>query len=271
MFLRKGLVRSVVATAPFVFFSVATQTRAQSQDENANATAPLYKTVSIKPSKSNIHAGGTTKIGPNELTATNEPPQALIEDAYDVHDDQIVGVPSWLNSKRYDIEAKVDAKVNTSAEGEDAPAGETLQERGERMLQAVLSNGFKLAAHRETRLIPVYELVIAGDGPKLRESDSSHDDSALRVIEVEKGRVVGKEVPIATLARILSDELGRPVLDSTKLSSHYDVTLQWPTAPESSEPTILTAIQEQLGLKLVPQLMPKEFLVIDHVEMPSAN
>ena len=109
------------------------------------------------------------------------------------------------------------------------------------------------------------------DGPQLRESGSSHDDSALRVIQVENGRIMGREVPIATLARILSDQLGRPVLDSTKLSSHYDVTLQWPTDPESSEPTILNAIQEQLGLKLVPQLMPKEFLVIDQVEMPSAD
>jgi uncharacterized protein (TIGR03435 family) len=145
-------------------------------------------------------------------------------------------------------------------------------EDGGRLLEsAVLSKYFKLAVHRETRLIPVYELVIAGDGPKLRESDSSHDDAVLRVIQVENGRIMGREVPIATLARILSDELGRPVLDSTKLSSHYDVTLQWPTAPDSLQPAILTEIQDQLGLKLVPQLMPKDFLVIDHVEMPVAE
>lgn len=262
MSLRKGLVRFVVAIAPFVFFSVATQTRAQSQDENANATAPLYNTVSIKPSKSGIHAdvllGGEVGLGPDKLTATNASPQVIIEHAYEVEDDQIVGAPSWLNSKRYDIEVKADSPVA----GED----------GGRLLEsAVLSKYFKLAAHRETRLIPVYELVIAGDGPKLRESDSSHDDSVLRVIQVENGRIMGREVPIATLARILSDELGRPVLDSTKLSSHYDVTLQWRTAPDSPQPAILTAIQEQLGLKLVPQLMPKDFLVIDHVEMPAAE
>ena len=253
MSLRKGLLRLVVATAPFVFFSVATQTRAQSQDENANATAPLYNTASIKLSKSGIHAGGTTKIGPDELTATNEPAQALIEQAYEVHDDQIVGVPSWLNSRRYDIEAKAD----NSAAGEG----------GERMLQGLLSDYFKLAVHRETRLIPVYELAV-GDGSKLRESAPDYEDSHLRVIQVEKGRIAGREVPIATLARILSEELGRSVLDKTQLPYHYDVTLQWPTAPESSEPAILNAVQEQLGLKLVPQLMPKDFLVIDHVEMP---
>ncbi len=258
MSLRKGLVRFVVVAAPFVFFSVATQTRAQSQDENANATAPLFKTVSIKPTQSDIHANHLVQLAPDELTATNASPQAILEHAYDVHDDQIVGAPSWLNSKQYDIEAKADTPVAGVDE--------------ERLLESrLLSQYFKLSAHRETRLIPVYELVIAGDGPKLRESDSHHDDSALREIQVGSGRIMGREVPIATLARILSDQLGRPVLDSTKLSSHYDVILQWPTAPESSEPTILTAIQEQLGLKLVPQLMPKEFLVIDHVEMPSAE
>jgi uncharacterized protein (TIGR03435 family) len=135
------------------------------------------------------------------------------------------------------------------------------------MLQGLLSDYFKLAVHRETRLIPVYELAV-GDGSKLRESAPDYEDSHLRVIQVEKGRIVGREVPIATLARILSEELGRSVLDKTQLSYHYDVTLQWPTAPESSEPAILNAVQEQLGLKLVPQLMPKDFLVIDHVEMP---
>lgn len=258
MSLRKGILGLVVATAPFVFFSGATQTRAQSQDENPNATAPLYKTASIKLSKSDRHAGGTTKIGPDELTATNEFLGALIEAAYEVHDDQIVGAPSWLNpyGPRYDIEAKAD----------DPAAGEG----GERMLQGLLSDHFKLAVHRETRLIPVYELTV-GDGSKLQESAPDYEESHLRVIQVEKGRIVGREVPIATLARILSDELGRPVLDKTQLSSHYDVTLLWPVAPDSPEPAILNAVQEQLGLKLKPQLMPREFLVIDHVEMPVAD
>jgi len=268
MSLRKSFAGFAAAIVPFVLFSVnATPACAQSEGDNATAIVPLYKTISIKPSKSRIEAGRTTKIAPDEVTVTNETAQELIQGAYDVKVDQIVGAPDWLNSQRYDI----DAKVDTSAEGEDTPAGETVRERGERVLQVLLSNRFKLTAHRETRLIPVYELVIAGDGPKLRESDSSRADSARRVIQVESGRIMGREVPIATLAMILSEELGRPVLDKTQLPYHYDVTLQWPTAPDSSEPAILNAVQEQLGLKLVPQLMPKEFLVIDHVEMPSAG
>jgi uncharacterized protein (TIGR03435 family) len=254
----QSLVRFLVVIAPIVLFSVnATPSRAQLQGDNANATPALYKTVSIKPSKSGISNGGV-KLGPDELTATNANLQVIIEHAYGVQDDQIVGAPGWLNSKRYDIEAKAD----NPAAGED---GGRLLERG------FLSQYFKLAVHHETRLIPVYELLIAGDGPKLRESDSDHPDSAVRVIQVGSGRIMGREVPIPTLARILSDQLGRPVVDSTKLSAHYDVTLQWSTAPESSGPPLLTAIQEQLGLKLVPQPMPKEFLVIDHIEMSSTD
>jgi len=273
MSLRKSLAGFVVAIASLVFVSVnATPSRAQSEGDKATATAPLYKTISIKPTKFGIHADKGygiqadrgAKTTPDDLTVTNSTAQEMIRDAYDVKEDQIVGAPGWLNSPRYDIVAK----VNTPAEGEDTLAGDTQEERGNPRLQALLSSGFKLAVHRETRLIAAYELVVAGDGPKLRESDSSQADSAPRVIQVENGRIAGREVPLATLARILSDQVGRPVLDDTKLSSHYDVMLQWPTDHDSSQPEILTAIQEQLGLKLVPQLMPKEFLVIDHVEMP---
>jgi uncharacterized protein (TIGR03435 family) len=268
MCLHKSIAGFLVPFISILLFAVnAIQTFAQSKSENANAIAPLYKTTSVKPSKAGIDADRTTKIAPDEVTVANETAQELIQGAYDIKDDQIVGAPGWLNSQRYDI----DAKVDTSAEGEDTLAGEALRERNERMLQALLSNRFKLEIHRETRLIPVYELLIAGDGPRLRESVPAYADSAPRVIQVENGRIMGREVPIATFARILSEQLGRPVLDNTQLSSHYDVTLQWPTAPESSEPTIVTAIQDQLGLKLLPQLMPKEFLVIDHVEMPSAD
>ena len=257
MSLRKGLVRFVVATAPLVFLSVATQIPAQSQEENGNATAPLFKTISVKPTKSGIHADREATIGPDQVTVMNLTTQELIQGAYDVKDDQIVGAPSWVNCQRYDIEAKAD----NSAAGED---GGRMLERG------LLSNTFKLAVHRETRLIPVYELTV-GDGSKLRESAPAYEDSPLRVIQVENGRIMGREVPIATLARILSEQLSRPVLDKTQLPYHYDVTLQWPTDPDSSEPAILNAVQQQLGLKLKPQLMPKEFLVIDHVEMPMAD
>jgi uncharacterized protein (TIGR03435 family) len=259
MSLRKSLSTLVAVSVPIVLFSAnAIQSLVQAQGENANAIAPLYKTASIKPSKSGMHADQTTHIEPDELTVTNQTPQTLVRDAYKVEDDQIVGAPSWLHSQRYDI----DAKVDNSAAGQ----GELV---GERTLQGLLSDCFKLAVHRETRMIPVYELVIAEDGPNLRESAPAYADSAPRVIQVESGRIMGREVPILTLARILSEQLGRSVLDKTGLNNHYDVTLQWQANSEFSGPAIASALKEQLGLKLEPHQISKEFLVVDHVETPS--
>ncbi|HTW58320.1 MAG TPA: TIGR03435 family protein [Terriglobales bacterium] len=269
MSLRQSLARFLVVIAPIVLTSVSsTQSRAQSEGDNATAVAPLFKTISVTPTKFGIHADRNTKISPDGLTVANETVQELIRGAYDVKDDQIVGAPGWLNSQRYDI----DAKVGPSADGEGTLASEALQERTERMLQALLSSRFKLVAHRQTRMVPVYELVVAGDGAKLRESIPADADSdALRVIQVGSGRIMGREVPTATLARMLSEQLGRPVLDKTGLSNHYDITLEWQANSELPGAAISAALQEQLGLKLMPQLMPKEFLVIDHVEMPSAD
>ena len=154
MTLRQGLVRFVVATAPLVFFPVAMQSPAQPQDENANSTTPLFKAISVKPTKSGIQGDRGAKSSPGEVTVTNLTTQELIQGAYDVNDDQVLGAPSWLNSQRYDIEAKAD---NPAAEQDD----EHWLERG------LLTNTFKLAVHRETRLIPTYELTV-GDGSKLR-------------------------------------------------------------------------------------------------------
>jgi len=174
MSLRKGLAAFVVAIALLVLSTVnATPSHAQSDGDNATATAALYKTVSIKPTKFGIHADKGygiqadrgAKTTPNEVTVTNSTAQEIIRDAYDVKEDQIVGAPAWLNSPRYDIVAK----INTAAEGEDTQAGEALEERGNPRLQALLSNGFKLTVHRETSLIPAYELIVAGDGSKLRD------------------------------------------------------------------------------------------------------
>src|SRR5579863_587276 len=105
----KRFARYLVAIASFAIVSVnATPSRAQSQGENADSSAPLYNKVSIKPANSGIHANRVLNLGPLAATATNEPTQELIKIAYDVRDDQIVGAPSWLNSARYDIEAKAD-------------------------------------------------------------------------------------------------------------------------------------------------------------------
>jgi uncharacterized protein (TIGR03435 family) len=267
MSLRKSLATLVAVSVPIMFFSAnTTQSRAKSQAENPSAIA-LLKTVSIKPNKSGIQ-WETIKTGPGELTVSNETVQVMIRTAYKVEDDQIAGAPNWLNTERYDVEAR----MGSSAADELRKAiSDQSEPEDKRMLQALLSDRFKLAVHRETKLIPVYELVLAGDGPNLRESAPASADSNVRVIQVESGRITGREVPIATLARILSEQLGRHVLDKTGLPNHYDVTLQWRATPEFSGPAISAALQDQLGLKLEPHQILKEFLVIDHVETPSTD
>ena len=220
---------------------------------DANSAGSLFKPISITANRSGIR-GGTTTIGANELKSTNETLAHLIEDAYQVNPDQISAAPEWVNQERYDLVASL---ADSSGGGH--------------VLQAVLSDRFKLAVHRETKLVPVYVLMVAADGPKLSESVPATEDSGLRVINVEAGRVAGREVPIATLAGIVSDLLHQPVLDETDLHHHYDVNLEWRADSESSVAALSKALEEQLGLKLVLQARAKEFLVIDHVEVPSTT
>ena len=161
-----------------------------------------------------------------------------------------------------------------------------------RMLQAFLTDRLKLAVHRETQALPGYALVIGKNGPKLREA------SGVEGVEGQwggnaQGRLSFRKSSMATLAEFLSGSLGSTVVDHTGLKGNYNFSLQW-TYPQteaetSGEPEMgkpatknpqmldasttanLTAIQEQLGLKLEPAKYPVEVLVIDHVEKPSPN
>jgi len=152
-----------------------------------------------------------------------------------------------------------------------------------------LADRFKLTLHRETKELPVYTMVIANGGPRLQPSKVG----GLGNMEIGRGQVIGQGAPTGALASYLSRLLGRNVLDKTELKGNYDFTLQWPTigktslfeketvdgqsgansesSPEASDPSIFTAIEEQLGLKLEPQKVPMEILVIDQVEKPSKN
>jgi uncharacterized protein (TIGR03435 family) len=173
----------------------------------------------------------------------------------------------------------------------------------QRMLQALLAERFKLTVHRESKELPIYALVVAKDGPKLQEAKPG--DTYPNGIKGPDGQpgagmmMMGREgltaqgIPIANLVRHLSRVLGRKVVDKTGLTGKYDFTLKWTpdqsqsamlrgpeggqpgtgsaAAPEASEPSIFTALQEQLGLKLDSQKGPVEILIIDHVEKPSEN
>jgi bla regulator protein BlaR1 len=277
----------VAVAAPIVFGLLnAAPTRAEAQAGNTTTKLPVFEVASIKPNKSG-DPNVMLMFKPNGFSATNAPLHEVIRLAYQVPDFQMSGGPPWINSERYDIEAKVDSSA--------AELRQLDQDQHRQMLQSLLQDRFELKVHWETKELPVYALAVAKNGPKLHEAKP--DDTYPNGIKDEggvgraglmrmgPGRITAQGLPMNTFVRLLSQQLGRTVLDKTGLAGNYDVELQWtpdnipasfigpdgkPT-PEISGPSVFTAIQEQLGLKLESQKGPVEVLVIDHVEPASAN
>jgi len=274
----------------------ATTSRAQSQAENPGASTPPYEVASVKPVKS---GGGMPIMGwvsPDRYT-TRGTLNSLIKEAYEVQDDQLVGVPKQLGSERYDIEAKIDPSIGGKLDFDHRML------QGRLILQSLLADRFKLTLHHEAKELPVYALVIAKNGPEMRQATpgDTYPDGMKdmygkghgMVIARGPGGIVGQGVPFAVLvAELQHQHLGRTVVDKTGLTGMFDFRLQWTPdeshapikgpedgrqgtdngpPPESVGPSIFTAIQEQLGLRLEPQKAPMEIVVIDHVEAPSEN
>jgi uncharacterized protein (TIGR03435 family) len=211
--------------------------------------------------------------------------QVILQQAYGIFESsRILGVPEVIGSEFYDIEAKVDSS-------DIAAYGELKAAQRDLMFQALLQDRFKLKAHRERRDLPIYELVVAKGGSKLKESKP--DEAVAQTgpltgpILWRKGRgtIVSRSSSLATLPRFLSQEVGRPVVDRTELTGKYDFTLQWTpdqgaaamTAGTDASvlvdtgPSIFTALEEQLGLKLEAAKAPMDVLVVEHIERPSEN
>ena len=246
-----------------------------------------FEVASIKPNKSG-DPNVMLMFKPNGFSATNAPLHEVIRLAYQVPDFQMSGGPLWINSERYDIEAKVDSSAAEQLRQPD-------QDQHRQMLQSLLQDRFKLKVHWETKELPIYALTVAKNGFKLHEAkpddtypDGIKDEAGVGragLMRMGPGRITAQGLPMNTFVRLLSQQLGRTVLDKTALTGNYDVELQWtpdnipasfigpdgkPT-PEISGPSVFTAIQEQLGLKLESQKGPVEVLVIDHVQPASAN
>jgi uncharacterized protein (TIGR03435 family) len=196
------------------------------------------------------------------LTVTNASLQTLIRNAYNIQNYQFAGEPGWLETDRYDIAATTGIDVENS------------EEQYRALVRNLLSERFRLKVHWETRQTNVYALIVAKGGSTLKEeTDPSKVPGLNTNISAHEGRMTATNAPMAYLASVLGNKLGRTVLDKTGLPGKYDWTLVWdpdPTA-DSAVPSIFTAVQEQLGLKLDPQKGPTEFLVIDRVEQPSEN
>jgi uncharacterized protein (TIGR03435 family) len=271
-----------VVAAPIVFgFAKMPQSRAESHVQATTMIAAPFKVASMKLNKGSSSMLGLS-LSPERFTAEGITVQSLIEEAYGVGDDFVSGGPGWLNSERYDVDAKPDSSV--ANELHKLTFDERVLEY-HRMLQMLLANHCKLSLHWETKTVPAYVLVIAKNGPKLTQATpgdtypsgmkdldgNGHGD----VMRFGKGLLSGQGVDMAFLVRMLAQQkLGRPVVDKTGLAGKFDFTLRW--TPDENRPAsfgspILAAIEEQLGLRLEPRSAPVEVLVIDNVEKPSED
>jgi uncharacterized protein (TIGR03435 family) len=196
-------------------------------------------------------------------------------------DQQLVGEPKWTSSDRWDIDARIAAE-------DIAALGKLSYHQRLDMFQAILTERFGLKVHHEMRDLPVFELVVAKGGPKMTPSKPTPNDvagieGAPGELNSSRGRETGRGTIMEFLAEDLSEELGRKVVDHTGMTGRYDFTLTW--TPDDSAaatagtaasgaaqgPSLFTAVQEQLGLKLEPAKAPVDVIVIDHLEKPAEN
>jgi uncharacterized protein (TIGR03435 family) len=258
------------------------QSAAAEKPKAAAEAAPVFDVAVIRlnpgedtmgSSHWHIWSGATD----GHFKAQNVTALALIEWAFALPENRIDGGPAWLRTNKFDMEAKPDPAVDEQMRALDS--GEVRQ-RKQRMVQALLADRFGLKVHQETRILPLYALVVAKGGAKFKASDKngttiSTNNSSNGNVQMT---VQGSDHTMRLLAEQLGRSVGRVVVDKTGLDGRFDLTLKYvsddavsagPDAP--SGPSLFTALQEQLGLKLEPEKGPVEILVVDHIDLPSEN
>jgi uncharacterized protein (TIGR03435 family) len=196
----------------------------------------------------------------------------LIAQAYEINSSyQLAGVPSWASEEPFDLEARLD---DDAAAAYRKLSDRERREQAAPMLRSMLADRFRLKIHHETRELPVYALVVAKSGFKLKQAQGAEN---LYGMSTNWGLISIRGGPIGARFIVgLSNFVGRIVVDRTGLTGYYDITLKW--TPEGSQtsdtnapPDLFTALEEQLGLKLVSTKAPVDVIVVDHVEQPTEN
>ncbi|WP_158615296.1 TIGR03435 family protein [Acidipila sp. EB88] len=206
----------------------------------------------------------------------------LVQEAYHVDGAHLLNLPAWARSDHYDMDAKV-------AAADVAVFSQMSYDQHRVLLQDVLADRFKLSVHIESQERPVYALVVARGGAKLGKPRPDQwcaqpaQQGRTLFVQARAGLMSVECIRMSGLADVLSRGNDRPVIDKTGISGFYNVDLRWmpeadaakaqavSSSTEESGPSLFTALQEQLGLRLDPQKGPIPFLVIDRVEPPSAN
>jgi bla regulator protein blaR1 len=298
----------VVSIALPIVFGLARPAHSQPQSSSQDMAAKTfvftrgYQQVSVTPGEPGNGIIQTRIIfTPDSLKAKNQTLQELLKLAYGVQESQISGGPDWIATALFNVEAKLDSA--TVAELKKLSPEQQKMER-EQMFQNLLADQFKVALHRESRLLPAQVLVIAKNGPKIQQAQPG--DTYPNGIKGPDGRPAGphkfdfgsdgvivQALPMSFVANNLAMHLSQPVVDRTGLTGDYDFTLRFSPrsettvhnneqtgAKETTMPVasisehnaaLLSAIEEQLGLKLESQTIPLPVLVIDRAEKPAAN
>jgi uncharacterized protein (TIGR03435 family) len=283
---------------------VGAQAVSSGQQPTSTAAGPVarFEIASVKPNRSGELRITVDLPAPDRFTATNVPLRELIRFAFDVQDARLLGGDAWIRSERFDVIAKADHALPPWG-----PSGPPIEVLG--MLKALLAERFGLAVHQETRVLPVYALVMAQDdrrlGPQLRASTLDCENQAKSGqprpplvpqgnvaqptcgMRIGPGQMVMGGTPMSQLATVLSPFVQRIVIDRTGLSGAFDFHLSWtpervlqgappPGAPplppvDPNGASIFAALQEQLGLELESQQAPLEVVVIDRVDRPTAD
>jgi uncharacterized protein (TIGR03435 family) len=225
-----------------------------------------FTIVSIKRHGNDSGGGGTEGCNVDSCHFVDRPLLAFIMVAYNLSQKPIHGDPLAGDSDLFDLDAKIDPA--------DLPATPLSSRQLADLLQPVLGDRFQLRVHHETRTLPVYNIVLAKGGLKMKQSASP---GTCYHTSVGSGLRVERDCTMNDIKNILEDPSGRYVIDKTGLTGRYDFELHWAPDDTPAEsalaggPSIFTAVQEQLGLKLESATAPVDVLVIDSAEQPSPN
>jgi len=229
------------------------------------ALAQQFEVASIRPDTAGPSAGTSFNVFEGgRLRITNEPVKLLIRAAFQLQDAQIAGGPAWLDTDRYDIEAKT-GRPERIGPAQMAP-----------LLRSLLTDRFNLKFHREMRELTVAALVL-DKNPKSAGKLKAKAEDEVSAMNTHggsnKSQLVATATTMEALAGYVGNRLGRIVVDKTGLSESYDFTLEWApeAAADSPVPPLVTALREQLGLRLESQKSLVEVLVIDSLQRPSEN
>jgi uncharacterized protein (TIGR03435 family) len=258
--------KSVAVVAAIFAFAVLPAISQTSNSQGATAPTPLsWDVVSIKPHKQ-LDDSSTMQWNSDGIEFRNMTLHALFLNAFEIRSEsQITGYPAWVNSERFDIQAKMDAETADTYRKLKSPES---GRQWRSFMRQILDEHFGMKSHVEKRELPVYNLVVAKQGLKLKESA----DDGKGMSSMGQGKLTAHRAQVGSLTLSLSGTVGRVIIDKTGLTALYDIDLAWsPDNEPDTGPSIFTALQDQLGLKLESAKALIDVVVIDHIERPSEN